>query len=78
VPIVIGQFLEMLDQSNTIFSSTIASSYYARILSTIDGELAPPSPWLPVALLRHSNALVDVLLPRNLLQHLPPQPNRET
>jgi 26S proteasome regulatory subunit T3 len=61
VPLVIGQFMEMVDQNNGIVSSTTGSNYYVRILSTIDRELLKPS--ASVALHRHSNALVDVLPP---------------
>ncbi|KAL6553766.1 26s proteasome regulatory subunit 6B [Orobanche minor] len=60
VPLVIGQFLEMIDQNNAIVGSTTGSNYYVRILSTINHELLKPS--ASVALHRHSNALVDVLL----------------
>ncbi|KAH8506794.1 hypothetical protein H0E87_013555 [Populus deltoides] len=61
VPLVIGQFMEMVDQTNGIVGSTTGSNYYVRILSTIDRELLKPS--ASVALHRHSNALVDVLPP---------------
>lgn len=61
VPLVIGQFLEMVDADNGIVGSTTGSNYYVRILSTINRELLKPSS--SVALHRHSNALVDVLPP---------------
>ncbi|KAG6528017.1 hypothetical protein ZIOFF_010154 [Zingiber officinale] len=61
VPLVIGQFMEMVDQNNAIVGSTTGSNYYVRILSTINRELLKPS--ASVALHRHSNALVDVLPP---------------
>lgn len=61
VPIVIGQFLEMVDEHHGIVSSTTGSNYYVRILSTLNRELLKPS--ASVALHRHSNALVDVLPP---------------
>lgn len=61
VPLVIGQFLEMVDANNGIVGSTTGSNYYVRILSTINRELLKPSS--SVALHRHSNALVDVLPP---------------
>ncbi|KAL0450885.1 UNVERIFIED_CONTAM: 26S proteasome regulatory subunitB [Sesamum latifolium] len=61
VPLLIGQFMEMVDQNNGIVSSTTASNYYVRILTTINRELLKPS--ASVALHRHSNALVDVLPP---------------
>lgn len=61
VPLVIGQFLEAVDQHTGIVGSTTGSNYYVRILSTIDRELLKPSS--SVALHKHSNALVDVLPP---------------
>uniref|UniRef100_A0ACD5YPY0 Uncharacterized protein n=1 Tax=Avena sativa TaxID=4498 RepID=A0ACD5YPY0_AVESA len=61
VPLVIGQFMEMVDGNNGIVGSTTGSNYYVRILSTINRELLKPS--ASVALHRHSNALVDVLPP---------------
>lgn len=61
VPLVIGQFLEMIDQNTGIIGSTTGSNYYVRILSTIDREQLKPS--ASVALHRHSNALVDILPP---------------
>merc|ERR1711973_858823 len=61
VPLVIGQFLEAIDQNTGIVGSTTGSNYYVRILSTIDRELLKPS--ASVALHKHSNALVDVLPP---------------
>lgn len=61
VPLVIGQFLEMVDASTGIVGSTTGSNYYVRILSTLNRELLKPSS--SVALHRHSNALVDILPP---------------
>ncbi|KAJ3199021.1 26S proteasome regulatory subunit 6B, partial [Entophlyctis luteolus] len=61
VPLVIGQFLEAIDQDSGIISSTMGSNYVVRILSTLDRELLKPSS--TVALHRHSNALVDILPP---------------
>ncbi|KAH9555670.1 hypothetical protein CY35_08G127100 [Sphagnum magellanicum] len=61
VPLVIGQFIEMVDQNNGIVGFTTGSNYYVRILSTINRELLKPSSC--VALHRHSNALVDILPP---------------
>merc|ERR1711874_221734 len=61
VPLVIGQFLEAVDQNTGIVGSTGGSNYYVRILSTLDRELLKPS--ASVALHKHSNALVDVLPP---------------
>merc|ERR1711935_883723 len=61
IPLVIGQFLEMMDENAGIVSSTTGSNYYVRILSTLNRELLKPS--TSVALHRHSNALVDILPP---------------
>jgi len=61
VPLVIGQFLEMVDENSGIVGSTTGSNYYVRILSTLNRELLKPSS--SVALHRHSNSLVDVLPP---------------
>ncbi|QEU60052.1 Rpt3 [Kluyveromyces lactis] len=61
VPLVIGQFLEPIDENTGIVSSTTGMSYVVRILSTLDRELLKPS--TSVALHRHSNALVDILPP---------------
>lgn len=55
VPLVIGQFLEAVDQNTGIVGSTTGSNYYVRILSTLDRELLKPS--ASVALHKHSNAL---------------------
>ena len=61
VPLVIGQFLEAIDNYTGIVGSTAGSNSYVRILSTIDRELLKPSS--SVALHRHSNSVVDVLPP---------------
>lgn len=61
VPLVIGQFLEMVDETTGIVHSTTGQTYYARILSTIDRESLKPNS--SVALHRHSNSLVDILPP---------------
>lgn len=61
VPLVIGQFLEMIDLHHGIVSSTTGSNYYVRILSTLNRELLKPSS--SVALHRHSNSVVETLPP---------------
>lgn len=61
VPLVIGQFSEMIDQHRGIVSSTTGSNYFVRILSTLNRELLKPSS--SVALHRHSHAVVDILPP---------------
>ena len=61
VPLMLGQFLEPLDNQSAIVGSTTGANQIVRILSTIDRELLKPS--ATVALHRHSSALVDVLPP---------------
>jgi 26S proteasome regulatory subunit T3 len=61
VPLVIGQFLEPIDEKTAIAGSTTGSNYVVRILSTLDRELLKPSS--SVAMHRHSNAIVDILPP---------------
>lgn len=61
VPLVIGQFLELIDANYGIVSSTAGSNYYVRILSTLNRELLKTSS--SVALHRHSHSVVDILPP---------------
>lgn len=61
VPLLMGQFLEMIDQNTAIVSSTAGSNAVVRILSTVDRERLIPN--TTVALHRHSSAIVDVLPP---------------
>ncbi|KAH8336595.1 hypothetical protein KR074_011546 [Drosophila pseudoananassae] len=61
VPLVIGQFLEAIDENNGIVASTTGSNYYVRVLSTIDREQLKPSS--SVALHKQSNCLVDLVPP---------------
>lgn len=61
VPLVIGQFIEMIDEHTGIVSSTTGQTYYVRILSTINRELLKTN--ASVALHRISNSVVDVLPP---------------
>lgn len=61
VPLLIGQFLEPIDDKTAIVSSTSGSNHIVKIMSTVDRELLKPS--ATVALHRHSNALVEVLPP---------------
>lgn len=63
VPLVIGQFLEMIDTNYGIVGSTAGSNYYVRILSTLDRERLKPSS--SVALHRHSHAVVEILPPES-------------
>jgi 26S proteasome regulatory subunit T3 len=63
VPLVIGQFLEMIDEHYGIVGSTTGSNYYVRVLSTLDREKLKPNS--SVALHRHSHSLVDILPPES-------------
>lgn len=63
VPLVIGQFLEMVDENYGIVGSTAGSNYYVRILSTLDREKLKPNS--SVALHRHSHSVVDILPPES-------------
>lgn len=59
VPLIIGHFVEMIDEVHALVSSTGGSTYYVRVLSTLDRELLKPSS--SIALHRHSHSVVDVL-----------------
>lgn len=59
VPLVIGQFIEMMDEQYGMVSSTAGSTYYVRVLSTLDRELLKPN--CSVALHRSSHAIVAIL-----------------
>lgn len=61
IPLVIGQFLELIDENHGIVSSTAGSTYYVRILSTLDREELKPNS--STALHRHSHAVVEALPP---------------
>ena len=61
VPLVIGQFNEAIDANHGIVTSTAGSTYYVRILSTLDRELLKPNS--SVALHRYSHSVVDILPP---------------
>ena len=43
VPLVIGQFNEAIDANHGIVTSTAGSTYYVRVLSTLDRELLKPN-----------------------------------
>ena len=70
VPLVIGQFLEIIDHNHGIVSSTTGSNYYVRILSTLDREQLKPN--ASVALHRHSHSVVDIL-PPEVFEKLTPE-----
>ncbi|CAM9696195.1 unnamed protein product [Choristocarpus tenellus] len=63
VPLVIGQFNEMIDANYGIVGSTAGSSYFVRILSTLDREILKPN--TSVALHRHSHSVVEILPPES-------------
>ena len=53
----------MIDVNYGIVSSTAGSTYYVRVLSTLDREKLKPN--TSVALHRHSHAIVDILPPES-------------
>ncbi len=61
VPLVIGQFSELIDAYHAVVSSTAGSNYYVRVLSTLSREELKPN--CSVALHRGSHAVVDILPP---------------
>mmetsp|Transcript_10240 Transcript_10240/g.15258 ORF Transcript_10240/g.15258 Transcript_10240/m.15258 type:complete len:419 (+) Transcript_10240:67-1323(+) len=63
VPLVIGQFHELISPEYGIVSSTAGSNYYVRILSTLDKEKLKPN--TSIALHRHSHSVVNVLPPES-------------
>merc|ERR1712137_290009 len=63
VPLVLGQFLEMIDENHAIIGSTTGSSNYVRVLSTLNREHLKPSS--SVALHKHSSSIVDILPPES-------------
>ncbi len=63
MPLIIGQFNEMIDSHYGIVNSTAGSTYYVRVLSTLDREKLKPN--TSIALHRHSHAVVDILPPES-------------
>jgi 26S proteasome regulatory subunit T3 len=63
VPLIIGQFNEMIDSNYGIVSSTAGSNYFVRVLSTLDREKLKPN--TSIALHRHSHSVVDILPPES-------------
>ena len=61
IPLIMGQFLEAVDNETAIVMSTAGMHSVVKILSTVDRELLRPN--TTVALHRHSSAIVDVLPP---------------
>lgn len=58
-PLLIGHFVEMIDEVHALVSSTAGSTYFVRVLSTLDRELLKPS--TSIALHKHSHAIVSIL-----------------
>ena len=61
VPLVIGQFNEIIDNDYGIVTSTAGTTYCVRILSTLDRDVLKPNS--SVSLHRYSHSVVDVLPP---------------
>ena len=60
---MIGQFNEMIDSHYGIVNSTAGSTYFVRVLSTLDREKLKPN--TSIALHRHSHSVVDILPPES-------------
>ncbi|EJW02905.1 26S proteasome subunit P45 family protein [Edhazardia aedis USNM 41457] len=64
VPLILGQFVELIDPSTCIISSSSTGTHsLVKIVSSVDHELLKPG--ASVALHRHSNAVVAVLPPES-------------
>ena len=61
VPLVIGQFNEVIDNEYGVVTSTAGTTYCVRILSTLDKDDLKPNS--SVSLHRYSHSVVDVLPP---------------
>eukprot|EP00754_Rhynchopus_humris_P013064 Rhum_TRINITY_DN14314_c10_g1::Rhum_TRINITY_DN14314_c10_g1_i1::g.80650::m.80650/K03063/PSMC4, RPT3; 26S proteasome regulatory subunit T3 len=59
VPLVVGQFVEMIDQQRGIVGSSNGPNCYVRVLSTLDREQLKPNS--SVGLHKQSNACVAIL-----------------
>mmetsp|Transcript_9641 Transcript_9641/g.19311 ORF Transcript_9641/g.19311 Transcript_9641/m.19311 type:complete len:388 (+) Transcript_9641:584-1747(+) len=59
VPLVVGQFVEQIDEAHGVVSSTTGNNYLVRIISTLDKEKLKPN--TSIVLHRNSNALVNFL-----------------
>eukprot|EP01063_Lacrimia_lanifica_P019910 TRINITY_DN27304_c0_g1_i1.p1 TRINITY_DN27304_c0_g1~~TRINITY_DN27304_c0_g1_i1.p1 ORF type:complete len:405 (+),score=165.73 TRINITY_DN27304_c0_g1_i1:48-1262(+) len=59
VPLVVGQFVEMIDQQRGVVGSSNGPNYYVRVLSTLDREQLKPNS--SVGLHKQSNACVAIL-----------------
>ena len=61
VPLMIGQFQELVDSDHGIVASTAGSTFYVRILSTLNKEDLKVG--ASVALHKHSHSVVEILPP---------------
>lgn len=61
VPLIMGQFVELVDSQTAIICSTTGSTSVVKMLSSVDKEQLKPN--ISVALHRHSSAIVDILPP---------------
>ncbi|KAJ5068349.1 26s proteasome regulatory subunit 6b [Anaeramoeba ignava] len=61
VPLLVGQFSEMIDENTGLIGSTTGGNNMVRVLSTLDRELLKPG--ASVAMHKYSNAIVDILPP---------------
>jgi len=59
VPLVIGQFIEMIDLDHGLVSSNSGSTYFVRVLSILDREKLKANS--SVALQRQSHSVVDII-----------------
>ncbi|KAJ9467942.1 26S protease regulatory subunit 6B-like protein [Diplonema papillatum] len=59
VPLIVGQFVEMIDQQRGIVGSSSGPNCYVRVLSTLDREQLKPN--ASVGLHKQSNACVAIL-----------------
>jgi 26S proteasome regulatory subunit T3 len=62
---MIGQFNEMIDTHYGVVNSTAGSTYFVRVLSTLDREKLKPN--TSIALHRHSHSVVDILPPERFV-----------
>ncbi|KII65918.1 26S protease regulatory subunit 6B [Thelohanellus kitauei] len=59
VPVLVGQFLEAVEEDYAVVTSTTGSNHYVRVLSSIDRELLKTG--VSVALHKQTNVVVDIL-----------------
>ena len=59
VPLVIGNFVEMIDEVHALIQTNGGTTYMVRVLSILDREKLKPN--CSVALHKQSNSIVDIL-----------------